>query len=155
MAAAFKPGEIPIDLPTDPEAEMMRPHMDGSSRRRARSRTERTAAHEGARDAHAQNPSPVKLRLAGTQRLDDGAQDAEAMAALREACRLLEQLKLDRERLEERLASVKRLDPIRQVCGESSMDRACRETEELIRRVDELLAETAERTLLLGARGSR
>lgn len=85
----------------------------------------------------------------------NAANDGAAMAALRDACRLLDRLKSDREMLEERLAAARRVDPVRQVTGESSLDRACRETEELIRLIDEYLSETAERAMLLGARGGR
>ncbi len=77
------------------------------------------------------------------------------MSALRDACRLLENLKADRARLEARLAAARRVDPIRHVTGQSALDRACAETEDLIRLVDEYLSETAERVMLLGARGSR
>ncbi|MBX3354959.1 MAG: hypothetical protein KF724_04595 [Phycisphaeraceae bacterium] len=73
--------------------------------------------------------------------------DDQALAALRDACRLLEDLRQERERLEERLRSAGRRDPIRIVTGQTALDRACEETEELIRTMDELLSETAERLL--------
>lgn len=73
--------------------------------------------------------------------------DEEALHALREACRLLEQLKQDRACIEERLSAARRIDPLKVVTGRSSLERACCETEELIRRIDEYLTETAERLL--------
>lgn len=129
--------------------------MDGSPRRRARAKPEQTANSATAGSQHSAALPPVTLRLAGTPSLRDLSQDDQAMAALREACRILEQLKIDRERIDEHLASARRVDPVRQVTGESALDRACRETEELIRLVDEHLSETAERSLASGLRPTR
>lgn len=94
----------------------------------------------------------VTLRLAGTPPLAGVPENDAAMAALRDACRLLDHLKQERDQAEERLAAQGRRDPVKVVTGRSAFDRACQETEELIRRMDELLSEEAER-LLSAARG--
>jgi len=120
--------------------------MESPHRRRPRAKPAEPARHESAKDAHEPGSAKVKLKLAGTPMFGDVSDD-EALATLREACRLLELLREDRARIEERLAATRRLDPVRVVTGRSALDRACAETEELIRQVDDYLSETAERVL--------
>lgn len=128
----------------------MPPHMDSSSRRRARSRPDSAATADGATEARStDDPSTpeIKLRLAGTAPLSAVPADDSALAVLREACRLLDSLRDARDRLDERLAAAGRKDPVKLVTGQTALDRVCTETEEMIRVMDELLSETAERLL--------
>jgi len=87
------------------------------------------------------------LRLAGTAPLSAVPADDSALAVLREACRLLDSLRQERDRLDERLAAAGRKDPVKLVTGQTALDRVCTETEEMIRVMDEHLSETAERLL--------
>lgn len=98
--------------------------------------------------------SEVKLRLAGTPPLMAVPKNDSALSTLRDACRLLDELRQERERLDERLAAAGRVDPIRLVTGQTALERACGETEELIRVMDELLTETAERLLASSRAGA-
>lgn len=141
-------------LPTEPSAVRMVPHMDGSTRRRNRSQSVSTPSPDGVtdrRDPGTFATPEVKLRLAGTPPLSAVPADDTALATLRQACRLLDELRAARAALDERLAASGRRDPLRVVTGRTALDRACAETEELIRTMDELLTDTAER-LLVGMR---
>jgi len=67
---------------------------------------------------------------------------------------LLQSIRREQELLEERLASTGRRDPVKLVTGQTSLERACAETEELIRVMDELLSETAEHLLASSRTGA-
>lgn len=124
--------------------------MDSSPRRRARSRSDSAATANGATEARGSDDPQareVKLRLAGTAPLSGVPADDAALAVLREACRLLDSLRQERDRLDERLAAAGRKDPLKVVTGQTALDRVCTETEEMIRVMDELLSDTAERLL--------
>ena len=99
-------------------------------------------------------PAPVRpvaadvagsdLRLAGTASLTALPTDDPRLAALRRACALLESLEAERQALDQRLESARRLDPMRHVSGKTSLDVAVEETRALIRELDELLCAAAE-----------
>jgi hypothetical protein len=84
------------------------------------------------------------LRLAGTASLGSLAPDDRRLAALRRACALLEQLEGERDALNRRLEEARRLDPMRQVAGRTSLDNAVDQTKLLIREIDDLLCAAAE-----------
>lgn len=84
------------------------------------------------------------LRLAGTAALGSLAADDPRLAALRRACALLGHLEAERDALNRRLEESRRLDPMRQVAGRTSLDQAVEETRQLVRELDELLCAAAE-----------
>jgi hypothetical protein len=57
---------------------------------------------------------------------------------------LLERLLEDRAGIEQRIAERGKLDPIKDLTGSSALDRAIARTREMIRHMDELLAEMNE-----------
>lgn len=67
---------------------------------------------------------------------------AEAALMRDEACRLLDRLTLERDRCEQRFAEAGRSDPLKVVTGRTAMDNAVDDTRDMIRHMDELLAET-------------
>ncbi len=67
---------------------------------------------------------------------------AEAALMRDEACRLLGRLTLERDRCEQRFAEAGRSDPLKVVTGRSAMDNAVDDTRDMIKHMDELLAET-------------
>jgi len=73
------------------------------------------------------------------------------LAALRHACAVLESLEAERRALDLRLESARRLDPMRQVSGRTSLDAAVDETRALIRELDEALSAAAEGARLAAA----
>ena len=84
------------------------------------------------------------LRLAGTASLGSLPTDDPRLLALRRACALLEELETERAALDRRLAEARRLDPMRQASGCTSLDRAVEETRRLVRELDEALCRAAE-----------
>lgn len=102
-------------------------------------------ATPAAGNAVASAHSPVAgLRLAGTAALGAISADDPRLTALRRACALLESLEAERKALEQRLEAARRLDPMRQATGRTSLDAAVEETRELVRQLDELLCSAAE-----------
>jgi len=125
--------------------------MDGSSRRRSRTRSASTPSVGGVKDGRDPGSpanTEVKLRLAGTPPLSAVPADDAAFATLREACRLLDELRAARAALDERLTASGKRDPVQLVTGRTALERACVETEAMIRTMDDLLSETAERLLV-------
>jgi hypothetical protein len=99
----------------------------------------------------AMEPTPARqaavtpeLRLSGTASLGALSADDARLLALRRACALLEQLESERQALDRRLEESRRLDPMRQVAGRTSLDRAVEDTRRLVRELDELLCSAAE-----------
>lgn len=84
------------------------------------------------------------LRLAGTAALDILAPNDARLEALRRACTVLEQLEAERRKLDQRLISANRADPMRVVTGKTSLDEAVEATRDLIRQLDDMLCEAAE-----------
>lgn len=84
------------------------------------------------------------LRLAGTAALGTLPAGDERLAALQQACALLEQLEAERRRLDERLITGNRKDPMRVVTGKTCLDEAVENTRDLIKQLDDLLCEAAE-----------
>jgi hypothetical protein len=89
-------------------------------------------------------PAVPELRLAGTASLASIAPDDPRLVALRRACALLEELEAERAALRRRLEESRRLDPMQQVCGRSSLDRAAEDTRRLVHDLDRLLCDAAE-----------
>ena len=71
--------------------------------------------------------------------------DDPRLDALRQACALLEALENERRQLDLRLATANRLDPMRVVTGRTSLDEAVEDTRALIRQLDLILCEAADR----------
>jgi hypothetical protein len=90
----------------------------------------------------------VDLRLVGTSALGVLSPDDPRLAALRRACALLESLEADRRQLDQRLVAGNRRDPMRVVTGRTSLDEAVDETRALIRQLDDMLCDAAERIRL-------
>jgi hypothetical protein len=84
------------------------------------------------------------LRLAGTASLGSLPPDDPRLLALRRACALLEELEAERAALDRRLAEARRIDPMRQASGRTSLDHAAEETRRLVRELDEALCRAAE-----------
>ena len=117
------------------------PRMDLATPTRTHTReTSPTAAPA----ASAVAPLPSELRLAGTAALRAIPANDPRLAALRGACALLEALEAERNALDQRLESARRIDPMRHVSGRTSLDAAVDETRALIRELDELLCAAAE-----------
>jgi hypothetical protein len=89
-------------------------------------------------------PPATGLRLTGTASLASLPADDPRLLALRRACALLEQLEADRHALDRRLEESRRIDPMRQVAGRTSLDLAVEETRRLVLELDELLCSAAE-----------
>ncbi|MBL9140404.1 MAG: hypothetical protein JNK53_00935 [Phycisphaerae bacterium] len=85
------------------------------------------------------------LRLSGTVALSGLSPDDPRLDALRQACALLEALENERRQLDLRLATANRLDPMRVVTGRTSLDEAVEDTRALIRQLDLMLCEAADR----------
>lgn len=88
--------------------------------------------------------SVAALRLSGTSALAAIDPADPRLAALRHACALLETLEAERRALDLRLEAARRIDPMRQVSGRTSLDAAVEETRSLIRELDEALCAAAE-----------
>ena len=89
--------------------------------------------------------TPPKLRLAGHRASEGKAvadRDLSNESLLQEARQLLVTLKVDRSRIEARLAEFGREDPIEVVKGRSALDRAIEECQEVIERLDQLVHAT-------------
>ena len=84
------------------------------------------------------------LRLAGTSALASIDPADPRLVALRRACALLDSLEAERRALDLRLEAARRIDPMRQVSGRTSLDAAVEETRSLIRELDEALSAAAE-----------
>jgi hypothetical protein len=86
----------------------------------------------------------VDLRLAGTAALAAISPSDPRLTALRQACALLETLEAEARALDQRLAAARRIDPMRQASGQTSLETAMEETRTLIRQLDDLLCQAAE-----------
>lgn len=84
------------------------------------------------------------LRLSGTAALGALAADDPRLQALRRACSLLAHLEAERRKLDDRLISANRKDPMKVVTGRTSLDEAVDSTRDLIRQLDDMLCEAAE-----------
>lgn len=89
--------------------------------------------------------SERSVRLAGTPALAELPASDLRLQALRRACALLEQLEAERRQLDQRLISANRHDPMRVVTGRTSLDDAVDTARDVIRQMDDLLCEAAER----------
>ena len=103
----------------------------------------REATAPGILAAALASPS-VDLRLAGTAALAAISPSDPRLTALRQACALLETLEAEGRALDQRLAAARRIDPMRQASGQTSLETAMEETRALIRQLDDLLCEAAE-----------
>ena len=88
--------------------------------------------------------TPPKLRLAGQRSGRDHSAEGEPSTEelLKEARAILVALKVDRSRVETRLAEQDRKDPIEVVKGCSALDKAITECQEAIERLDQLVHAT-------------
>ncbi len=85
-----------------------------------------------------------ELRLSGTLALGGVSADDPRLAALRQACALLEALEGERRLLDQRLMSANRQDPMKVVTGRTALDEAVEDTRALIRQLDLILCEAAD-----------
>jgi len=92
----------------------------------------------------------VDLRLAGTAALASISPSDPRLTALRQACALLETLEAEARALDQRLAAARRIDPMRQASGQTSLETAMEETRTLIRQLDDLLCQAAESARSIG-----
>ena len=86
-----------------------------------------------------------KLRLAGLRAAESRSStsdDRSSEALLKEARQILVALKVDRSRVEARLAEFGREDPIEVVKGRSALDQAIEECQKAIERLDQLVHAT-------------
>lgn len=84
------------------------------------------------------------LRLSGTVALRHVPADDPRLQALSRACALLEALEAESKALDRRLTDANRVDPMRHVRGQTSLEAALAETRALVRELDDLLCEAAE-----------
>ena len=85
-----------------------------------------------------------KLRLAGSSQASEPAGPSPERL-LEEAREVLVGLKVDRSRIEARLAELGREDPIEATRGRSALDQAILECQEVIERLDHLVHATKNR----------
>ncbi|MBU3684206.1 MAG: hypothetical protein FGM39_09395 [Phycisphaerales bacterium] len=84
------------------------------------------------------------LKLSGTVALRDVPSDDPRLQALSRACALLEALEAEAKALDRRLADANRVDPMRHVRGQTSLEAAMAETRTMVRELDDLLCTAAE-----------